>query len=120
MRISDWSSDVCSSVFETARGECAPGQYEITFPYGAALSVADGHVLYKTAAKAVSAAHGVSLTFMATYDEAEGNSSHVQFSLRTPEGELLFPAGPARGDPGRGTDGGWAGLAPIQRNGRGA
>jgi glutamine synthetase len=99
--------------FETARGECAPGQYEITFPYGAALSVADGHVLYKTAAKAVSAAHGVSLTFMAKYDEAEGNSSHVHFSLRTPEGEPLFPAGHERGDPGRGTAGDEHGLSPL-------
>jgi glutamine synthetase len=76
--------------FETARGECAPGQYEITFPYGPALDVADGHVLYKRAAKAVASAQGVSLSFMAKFDEREGNSGHVHFSLRTASGEPAF------------------------------
>lgn len=78
--------------FETARGECAPGQYEITFPYGAALDIADGHVLYKRAAKAVASAQGVSLTFMAKFDEREGNSGHVHFSLRTATDEPAFAA----------------------------
>jgi len=79
--------------FETARGECAPGQYEITFPYGRALDVADGHVLYKRAARAVASAQALSLTFMAKFDEREGNSGHVHFSLRTPAGEPAFAGG---------------------------
>lgn len=99
--------------FETARGECAPGQYEITFPYGAALAIADGHVLYKTAAKAVSAARGVSLTFMAKYDEAEGNSGHVHFSLRTPDGEPAFPQQHEQPDGSHRPAGGQQGLSPL-------
>lgn len=83
--------------FETARGECAPGQYEITFRYGPALEVADGHVLYKTAAKTVAGAHGLAATFMAKYDGAEGNSGHVHFSLRSDSGAPVF-AGPGTGD----------------------
>ncbi len=84
--------------FETARGECAPGQYEITFRYGPALTTADAHVLYKTAARAIAAQHGLSLTFMAKFDEAEGNSGHVHFSLRTAATDSPAFAGQGGGD----------------------
>lgn len=83
--------------FETARGECAPGQYEITFRYGPALAMCDGHLLYKQAAKAVAARHDLSLTFMAKFDEAEGSSGHVHFSLRDADAEPSF-AGNGTGD----------------------
>lgn len=76
--------------YETARGECAPGQYEITFRYACPLQVADGHVLYKTAAKTTAASHGLSATFMAKFDAAEGNSGHVHFSLRSSDGHPVF------------------------------
>lgn len=83
--------------FETARGECAPGQYEITFRYGPALPMCDGHLLYKMAAKAVAARHDLSLTFMAKFDEAEGSSGHVHLSLLDARGEPSF-AGDGTGD----------------------
>jgi glutamine synthetase len=85
--------------FETARGECAPGQYEITFRYGPALAMCDGHLLYKQAAKAVAARHDMSLSFMAKFDEAEGNSGHVHLSLLDAQGEPRFP-GDETGDRG--------------------
>ena len=42
----------------------------------------DNHVVYKTAAKEIAAQHGQSLTFMAKFDEREGNSCHIHLSLR--------------------------------------
>lgn len=90
--------------FETARGECAPGQYEVTFRYGPALETADNHALYKLAARAVAERLGVSLTFMAKYDGHEGSSGHVHFSLRDGDGRPAF-AGNELGDR--------AGMSPL-------
>jgi glutamine synthetase len=75
---------------ESARGECHPGQYEIVFRYDEALRTCDNHVLYKTGAKHVAAENGVALTFMAKYDQGEGSSGHVHFSLRSVEGEPVM------------------------------
>ncbi|WP_226337831.1 glutamine synthetase family protein [Arthrobacter sp. UM1] len=71
---------------EAAKGECNLGQQEITFRYGPALRTADNHSVYKTGAKEIAAAHGQSLTFMAKFNEREGNSCHVHFSLTDLEG----------------------------------
>ncbi|MFL6143585.1 MAG: glutamine synthetase family protein [Labedaea sp.] len=67
---------------ESAKGECNPGQHEIAFRYAGALATCDNHSIYKTGAKEIAAAHGKSLTFMAKYNEREGNSCHVHISLR--------------------------------------
>jgi glutamine synthetase len=67
---------------ESAKGECNYGQHEIAFKYADALTTADNHVVYKTAAKEIAARHGKSLTFMSKYDEREGNSCHIHMSLR--------------------------------------
>ena len=67
---------------EGAKGECNFGQHEIGFLYAEALVTADNHSVYKTAAKEIAAQHGQSLTFMAKYDEREGNSCHIHLSLR--------------------------------------
>ncbi|WP_211289008.1 glutamine synthetase family protein [Actinophytocola xinjiangensis] len=67
---------------ESAKGECNPGQHEIAFRYTTALSTCDNHSIYKTGAKEIAARHGKSLTFMAKYNEREGNSCHVHLSLR--------------------------------------
>ncbi|MFP5376026.1 MAG: glutamine synthetase family protein [Acidimicrobiia bacterium] len=83
--------------FETARGECAPGQYEVTFRYGPALAACDAHVLYKAAAKALAARRGVSVTFMAKFDGAEGSGGHVHVSLRGFDDRPAF-AGDGTGD----------------------
>jgi glutamine synthetase len=81
---------------ESAKGECNPGQHEIAFRYDDALTTCDNHVVYKTGAKEIAAQHGCALTFMAKFNEREGNSCHIHLSLRTPEGEPVF----AGGEPG--------------------
>ncbi|MEU6733671.1 glutamine synthetase family protein [Streptomyces physcomitrii] len=71
---------------ESAKGECNPGQHEIVFRYDEALTTCDQHAVYKTGAKEIAAQEGVSLTFMAKYDEREGNSCHIHLSLQDAEG----------------------------------
>jgi glutamine synthetase len=67
---------------ESAKGECNLGQHEIAFRFDDVVKTADDHSVYKTAAKEIAAAHGKALTFMAKYDEREGNSCHIHMSLR--------------------------------------
>ena len=74
---------------ESAKGECNLGQHEIAFRYGQALSTCDDHVLYKTGAKEIAAQEGRALTFMAKYDEREGNSCHIHLSLRSEDGPVF-------------------------------
>jgi glutamine synthetase len=75
---------------EGAKGECNPGQHEIGFLYADALTSADNHVVYKTAAKEIASLQGRSITFMAKYNEREGSSCHIHLSLRGQDGELVF------------------------------
>ncbi len=71
---------------ESAKGECNLGQHEIAFLYDEVVRTCDNHSIYKTAAKEIAAVHGQSLTFMAKYDEREGNSCHIHLSLRGTDG----------------------------------
>ncbi|MFF2962814.1 glutamine synthetase family protein [Streptomyces sp. NPDC057963] len=71
---------------ESAKGECNPGQHEIVFRYDEALVTCDQHAVYKTGAKEIAAQEGVALTFMAKFNEREGNSCHIHLSLRTTDG----------------------------------
>jgi len=73
-------------VVESAKGECNLGQHEIAFRYADALTTCDQHSVYKTGAKEIAAQEGQALTFMAKYDEREGNSCHVHLSLRDEQG----------------------------------
>ena len=75
---------------EGAKGECNFGQHEIGFLYDEVVATADNHAVYKTAAKEIASLHGKSLTFMAKYDEREGNSCHIHLSLRGKDGEVVF------------------------------
>jgi glutamine synthetase len=75
---------------ESAKGECNPGQHEIAFKYADALTTCDNHVIYKNGAKEIAAHHGCALTFMAKYNEREGNSCHIHLSLRTSDGKPVF------------------------------
>ena len=75
---------------EGSKGECNLGQHEIGFLYDEALVTADNHAVYKTAAKEIAAQHGRSLTFMAKYDQREGNSCHIHLSLRGLDGSIAF------------------------------
>ena len=75
---------------ESAKGECNLGQHEIAFLYDEVVRTCDNHVVYKTAAKEIAARHGQALTFMAKYDEREGNSCHIHLSLRGTDGSAVF------------------------------
>jgi glutamine synthetase len=75
---------------ENSKGECNYGQHEINFHYGPVLQAADDHVIYKNGAKEIAAQEGMAITYMAKYDEREGNSCHVHLSLRHQDGTPLF------------------------------
>ena len=76
--------------FEAVKGECNMGQQEIGFHYDEALVTCDNHAIYKNGAKEIADQHGKSLTFMAKYDEREGNSCHIHLSLRAKDGTAVF------------------------------
>ncbi|MET7997954.1 glutamine synthetase family protein [Amycolatopsis sp. NPDC005232] len=76
---------------ESAKGECNPGQQEIAFRYAEALTTCDNHSVYKNGAKEIAAQEGKSLTFMAKYNEREGNSCHIHLSLRGTDGSAVLP-----------------------------
>jgi glutamine synthetase len=76
--------------WEASKGECNKGQHEIGFRYDEALVTCDNHGIYKNGAKEIADQHGKSLTFMAKYDEREGNSCHIHLSLRAANGSAIF------------------------------
>lgn len=82
-----WKSGV---TVESAKGECNLGQHEIVFRFEDVVAACDTHSVYKTAAKQIADQHGKSLTFMAKYDEREGNSCHLHMSLRGTDGSIVF------------------------------
>lgn len=78
---------------EGVKGECNLGQQEIAFRYTEALATCDNHVIYKNGAKEIADAHGKSLTFMAKFNEREGNSCHIHLSVRGVDGEAVMADG---------------------------
>jgi glutamine synthetase len=80
-------------VVESAKGECNLGQHEIAFQYADVVTTADNHSVYKTAAKEIAAMHGKAITFMAKFDEREGNSCHIHMSVRGKKGQIVFDDG---------------------------
>jgi glutamine synthetase len=77
-------------VVENSKGECNFGQHEINFRYADAVSACDLHVIFKNAAKEIAALEGMSISFMAKYDEREGNSCHIHLSLRSDDDSPVF------------------------------
>ena len=75
---------------EGVKGECNLGQQEIAFRYDRALVTCDNHTIYKNGAKEIADKHGKSLTFMAKFDEREGNSCHIHISVRDADGSAVF------------------------------
>jgi len=75
---------------ENSKGECNFGQHEINFKYKTALETADDHVVFKNGAKEIAAQMGMAITFMAKYNEREGNSCHIHMSLRRKNGTPIF------------------------------
>ncbi|GAB3595344.1 glutamine synthetase family protein [Angustibacter peucedani] len=78
---------------ESAKGECNLGQHEIAFLYDEVVRTADHHSVYKNGAKEIAALHGKAVSFMAKFDEREGNSCHVHMSLRGTDGTIVFDEG---------------------------
>jgi len=72
-------------IVENSKGECNLGQHEINFRYGEALRTADEHAIYKNGAKEIAAQEDHSITFMAKFNEREGNSCHIHCSLADAE-----------------------------------
>jgi glutamine synthetase len=75
---------------ENSKGECNYGQHEINFRYADALRTADDHSIYKNAAKEIAYQDEMSISFMAKYNEREGNSCHIHFSIADEQGPV-FP-----------------------------
>lgn len=75
---------------EGVKGECNYGQQEISFRYAEALETADNHTIYKNGAKEIADRHGKSLTFMAKFNEREGNSCHIHLSVRGDDGSAVM------------------------------
>ncbi|MBW4032042.1 MAG: glutamine synthetase [Acidobacteria bacterium] len=75
---------------EAVKGECNLGQQEIAFRYTEALATCDNHAIYKNGAKEIADQHGQALTFMAKFNEREGNSCHIHLSLRGTDGDAVM------------------------------
>ena len=75
---------------ESAKGECNLGQHEIAFLFDEVVRTADNHSVYKNGAKEIASLHGKALSFMAKFDEREGNSCHIHMSLRGTDGSVVF------------------------------
>ncbi len=74
---------------ENSKGECNLGQHEINFRYADALRTADQHSIYKNAAKEIAAQEGMSISFIAKFNEREGSSCHIHFSLADEQGAVF-------------------------------
>ncbi len=81
---------------EGSKGECNLGQQEIAFRYDDVITTCDNHTIYKNGAKEIADQHGKSLTFMAKFDEREGNSCHIHLSMRASDGSPVFADGAGR------------------------
>jgi glutamine synthetase len=75
---------------ENSKGECNFGQHEINFHFADALKTADDHVIYKNGAKEIAAQDELAITYMAKFNEREGNSCHIHCSLATEDGDNVF------------------------------
>jgi glutamine synthetase len=74
---------------ENSKGECNLGQHEVNFRYADALTTADEHSIYKNGAKEIAAQEGMAISFMAKFDQREGSSCHIHFSLADSEGMVF-------------------------------
>jgi glutamine synthetase len=74
---------------EAIKTESAPGQIEVTFPYGDPMAAADTHLLFKHAARTVAEGFGLTPTFMAAPMTGVGSGCHIHLSLVS-DGVPLF------------------------------
>ncbi len=83
------SMEQAGMAVENSKGECNLGQHEINFRYADALRTADDHSIYKNGAKEIAAQDGMAISFMAKFDQREGSSCHIHFSLADEQGMLF-------------------------------
>jgi glutamine synthetase len=91
------SMDAAGMYCEGVKGECNLGQQEIAFRFAEVLETADQHTIYKNGAKAIAEKHGKSLSFMAKFNEREGNSCHIHLSVRDADGGAVMAGDGAHG-----------------------
>lgn len=84
------SMDGAGMYCEGVKGECNFGQQEIAFRYDKAITTCDNHSIYKSGSKMIADKHGQAITFMAKFNEREGNSCHIHISLRDLAGGAVF------------------------------
>jgi glutamine synthetase len=77
-------------IVESLKGECNFGQHEIAFKYAELVDKCDEHSLFKLGTKEIAAQEDCAITFMAKYNEREGNSCHIHLSLRDEEDQPVF------------------------------
>ncbi|HEY1825475.1 MAG TPA: glutamine synthetase family protein [Acidimicrobiales bacterium] len=77
-------------VVESLKGECNFGQHELAFKYSELVDKCDEHTLFKLGTKEIAAQENCSITFMAKFNEREGNSCHIHLSLRDEDNEAVF------------------------------
>lgn len=79
---------------EFSKGEWGPGQHELNIRYANLLDMADRHTIYKQCFKDLADQLGMSVTFMAKFDEnLAGSSCHIHMSLWDKELEQNVFAG---------------------------
>lgn len=66
---------------EAIKTEAGPGQVEVTFPYGGALTACDRHPLFKHAVRTLGLRAGLAPTFMAAPETGRANGLHLHISL---------------------------------------
>ncbi|MFE9407458.1 glutamine synthetase family protein [Streptomyces sp. NPDC006704] len=69
------------SPVEAVKTEAAPGQVEVTFPYGPVLEACDTHVLFKHAVRTLAGRAGLTATYMAAPQTGVASGLHVHVSL---------------------------------------
>jgi glutamine synthetase len=85
---------------ETTQDEGGAGQAETNFPASAPVAAADGHSLFRRAAKAIAYRRSCSVTFMAMPGQFQiGSGCHLHLSLRDEAGH------PCTAAPGSGAAG---------------
>ncbi|MEE1829705.1 glutamine synthetase family protein [Streptomyces sp. SP17KL33] len=76
---------------ESVKTEGAPGQVEIAFPYGQAMTACDSYTVYQHAARALAARRGLMPTWMAAPETGVGSGLHIHVSLWDDERNLFDP-----------------------------
>lgn len=66
---------------EATKTEGAPGQVEITFPYGPVLQACDAYTVYKQTVQHLARRQGLTATFMAAPFTGVGSGMHLHLSL---------------------------------------